>query len=189
MGGGPSENKMDKGKAAGLTARVSVPYPTKWGQSVRLVGEGVALGEWQPSRGLALECTHKDGALIWSASLALPKATELTYKYVVVNEGGAMEDAETRPRTVQLPTDLPPGAAVLLADEWQVRFPGTSFCMDPAFRSYHMYHYFDPACVVYFCSARLCCISSHNCVVERNAQSCNATHLVFITRVSQPVHN
>ena len=107
-------------KLVGLRVRCSVPYPTKWGQSVRLIGEGTALGEWAPSRGVPLECKHVDDALLWTCTLTLPKAGELQYKYVVVNEGGAVEDSETRPRTVQLPADLPPGAAVVLADEWQV---------------------------------------------------------------------
>lgn len=122
MGVNPIQQKGPKPGAPALTARVSVSYPTRWGQSVKLVGEGVALGEWQPSRGLPLECTHVGGALVWTASLALPRTAELTYKYVVVNEGGAVEDAETRPRTVALPEALPHGATISLSDGWQVGF-------------------------------------------------------------------
>lgn len=118
----PTAKPASKTAGAALTARVSVPYPTRWGQSLKLIGEGVALGEWQPSRGLPLECTHVGDALVWTASLALPKAAELAYKYVVVNEGGAVDDAETRLRLVQLPDSLPHGAAIVLVDEWQVPY-------------------------------------------------------------------
>jgi Starch binding domain len=105
-----------------LAVRVSVSYPTRWGQSVKLIGDGAALGNWQPSCGVPLECRHVGDQLLWSASLALPSTAELTYKYIVANEGGAVEDAETRPRTVRLPDKLPHGATVALADEWQVQY-------------------------------------------------------------------
>jgi Starch binding domain len=101
--------------------RVSVSYPTRWGQTVKLVGDGAVLGKWQPSCGVPLTCQHVDDKLVWSASLALPKTPELTYKYVVVNEGGAVEDAETRPRTVRWSDGLSHGATVVLYDEWQVQ--------------------------------------------------------------------
>jgi Starch binding domain len=104
-----------------LTVRVSVSYPTRWGQSVKLIGDGTALGNWQPSCGVPLDCRHVGDQLVWSASLALPSTAELTYKYIVANEGGAVEDAETRPRTVRLSDKLPHGATVALADEWQVQ--------------------------------------------------------------------
>jgi Starch binding domain len=104
-----------------LTVRVSVSYPTRWGQSVKLIGDGAALGKWQPSCGVPLRCRHVGEQLVWSASLALPITAELTYKYVVVNESGAVEDAETRPRTVRLLDGLSHGAAVVLTDEWQVQ--------------------------------------------------------------------
>lgn len=114
-----------------LTVRVSVSYPTRWGQSVKLIGDGAALGNWQPSCGVPLDCSHVGDKLVWSASLALPSTAELTYKYIVANEGGAVEDAETRPRTVRLSDKLPHGATVALADEWQVQADAHGAGHDP----------------------------------------------------------
>ena len=102
-----------KGK---LAVRVSVPYVTKWGQNIRLVTDQTS---WDASRGLPLECKHEGDALIWTAELAFPRADSYTYRYVVVNEAGTVEDAESRPRTVELPPQTPPGSALQIADEWQ----------------------------------------------------------------------
>lgn len=100
--------------------RVSVPYATKWGQSVRLV-----LSNEIGTHASALECQHIDGQLIWSAQLSWPKALHYTYKYVVVNESGTTIDEETRPRTVSVPRSLRPGGTLQLVDEWQV-LPATA---------------------------------------------------------------
>ncbi len=102
---------------APVVTRVSVPYATKWGQHVRLV-----LGNEPVARASPLDCQHVGEELVWSAELAWPKASHYTYKYVVVNEAGSVEDEETRPRTVQVPGTLRPGATLQLMDEWQVPF-------------------------------------------------------------------
>ena len=95
--------------------RVSVPYATKWGQSVRLV-----LSNEQVAHASTLECQHIDGQLIWSAQLSWPKALHYTYRYVVVNEAGTTIDEETRPRTLSVPRSLRLGGTLQLVDEWQV---------------------------------------------------------------------
>lgn len=96
---------------------LSVPYPTKWGQSVRVVRDGEPVAQGSP-----LECQHVGSALVWTAQLEWAVATRYSYRYVVVNESGTVEDEETQPRTVQLPEGLTSGAVLHFTDEWQVPF-------------------------------------------------------------------
>lgn len=95
---------------------LSVPYPTKWGQNLRVVCNDQAVAQGSP-----LECQHVGSSLVWSAQLEWSVATHYRYRYVVVNESGTVEDQETRSRTVQLPEGLTSGALLYFTDEWQVR--------------------------------------------------------------------
>lgn len=99
---------------ATCTVCLSVPYATKWGQSLRAV-----LNDEANDQGSSLECQHVGSVLVWSTTLTWPLASQYSYRYIVVNESGTIEDQEARSRTVQLPKGLESGATLYFSDEWQ----------------------------------------------------------------------
>lgn len=114
----------------GYSVCLSVPYPTRWGQSVRAVMDDELVAQGSP-----LECQHVGSTLVWTAQLAWPASSQYSYRYVVVNESGTVEDQETRPRTVQLPEGLAPGAMLHITDEWQDTSDSENILATSAFQS------------------------------------------------------
>lgn len=111
-----------------ITLRLSVPYPTRWGQTVKVVGSGSSLGGGNAALAPALSCRRHGEQLVWAGAVSVARAAAYTYKYVVVGEDGTVEDEEIRERCLELPSGLQPGAVVDVHDEWQVcawlPFPG-----------------------------------------------------------------
>ena len=104
-----------------LTLRLSVPYATRWGQMVRVVGAGAALGDGNAETSPELACRHVGDRLLWVGEVTVPRAASYTYKYVVVGEGGNVEDEELSTRELQVPAGIAAGALMDVRDEWQVR--------------------------------------------------------------------
>ncbi len=103
-----------------VTLRLSVPYGTRWGQMVRVMGDGAALGNGQVDEAPELACRHVGDRLLWFGEVTVPRAPAYSYKYVVVGEGGNVEDEELSARELRLPAELAAGAVVDVHDEWQV---------------------------------------------------------------------
>ena len=103
-----------------VTLRLSVPYATRWGQMVRVVGDSPALGGGQADAAPELACRHVGDRLLWVGEVTVPRAAAYSYKYVVVGEGGNVEDEELSARELRLPADLAASAVVDVHDEWQV---------------------------------------------------------------------
>ena len=104
-----------------LTLRLSVPYATRWGQMVRVVGAGAALGDGNAEAAPELACRHVGDRLLWAGEVTVPRAASICYKYVVVGEGGNVEDEELTGHELQVPAGIAAGAAIDVRDEWQVR--------------------------------------------------------------------
>ena len=104
-----------------LTLRLSVPYATRWGQMVRVIGAGAAFGDGDVEAAPELACRHAGDRLLWSGEVTVPRAASYTYKYVVVGEGGNVEDEELSDRELQVPAGIAAGAVIDVRDEWQAR--------------------------------------------------------------------
>ena len=104
---------------ARITLRLRVPYSTRWGQTVKVVGSGQSLGDGDVVQAPALVCTRHGEQLMWAGEVLVARAPTFIYKYVVVGEDGGVEDEEISDRCLRLP-DLSPGAVVDVHDEWQV---------------------------------------------------------------------
>ena len=57
--------------------------------------------------------------LIWEATLQLPSATALLYKYLITTEGAGICLEEASPRVVDIEQDIQ-GRTVCIHDTWQV---------------------------------------------------------------------
>ncbi|WP_345227037.1 4-alpha-glucanotransferase [Hymenobacter koreensis] len=71
-----------------MFVRFRLPYFTSWGQRLEVRGAGPALGDWHPDR--ALRLAYSPATSLWEQQVEVPDGTtELRYKYVLVEEGGA----------------------------------------------------------------------------------------------------
>lgn len=89
------------------TVTFAVCYPTRWGESVHVVGSTDALGNWKPTEANKMEWTG-DGR--WVVSLPIADTT-FEYKYVIAirgradgaaDSGAEMQVEEAAPRTFTL---------------------------------------------------------------------------------------
>ena len=120
-----------------VTLRLSVPYATRWGQMLRVVGDGPGLGNGQADAAPELACRHVGDRLLWVGEVTVPRAAAYSYKYVVVGEGGNVEDEELSARELRLPADLAAGAVVEVHDEWQVLLSDVRLDILPARANVH----------------------------------------------------
>ncbi|RZK61936.1 MAG: hypothetical protein EOO59_03865, partial [Hymenobacter sp.] len=89
-----------------MTVHFSLPYRTAYGQRLALCGSLPALGHWNIAQALPL---HYDEATTrWSAELAVPAdaaTAPITYKYVLLFEGGGVVWEWGDNRALALPAD------------------------------------------------------------------------------------
>ena len=102
-----------------MTLHFSLPYRTEYGQRLVLCGSLPQLGQWELADALPLR--YDEASTRWSTELTLTAeqaATGLTYKYVLLIEGGGVVWEWGDNRTL----DLPAGAAyqrVEVRDFWR----------------------------------------------------------------------
>lgn len=58
-------------------------------------------------------------ALVWEATLQLPSATALLYKYIITSDGTDSSLEEASPRLIEIEQDIH-GKTVCIHDTWQV---------------------------------------------------------------------
>jgi len=88
---------------------------TAWGQTVKIVGNVAALGNWSPNNGVRLSASgYSSGNPLWSIAVALPAGQTISYKYVKINADGsvAWESDPNRSYTV------PSSCGTITADRW-----------------------------------------------------------------------
>ncbi|KAI8963374.1 carbohydrate-binding module family 20 protein [Daldinia sp. FL1419] len=79
---------------------------TSWGQTVKVVGNVAALGNWDTSKAVTLSSSqYTSSNPLWKATVTLPAGKAIEYKYIVVNSDGSVtweadpNRAYTVPRT------------------------------------------------------------------------------------------
>ncbi|MFC7330740.1 carbohydrate-binding module family 20 domain-containing protein [Marinactinospora rubrisoli] len=87
---------------------------TTFGQNVFVVGGIPELGDWDPSRAVALSSADYP---VWKATVNLPAGTAFEYKYVKVNPDGRVDWESDPNRTGR--TGNPPGCELTLTDTWR----------------------------------------------------------------------
>lgn len=99
-----------------MTIRFRVHYYTPWGQTVHVVGNSPALGDWSTDQSVALQYLA-DG--FWEISVELPEgSTDISYKYFIRHEyGGGVEWEFGDDRHLQLQDAKV--EEVVLKDEWR----------------------------------------------------------------------
>ena len=64
---------------------------TTFGQTVKIVGNIAALGNWNTANAVALSATgYTSSNPVWSATVSLPAGQAIQYKYIVVNSDGSV---------------------------------------------------------------------------------------------------
>jgi Starch binding domain len=111
-----------------VTVKFLVPYETKWGENLIVLGSRGLLGAGVIEKGIPMSCAQSPQGLMWQASIMVPEGYECTYKYVVWNEHkGAHVTEECTPHELSIPHHLA-GSCVLLSDQFQVRACGKTAC-------------------------------------------------------------
>ena len=90
----------------------SVHASTVLGQEVRIVGSVPELGGWQPASGVALDAS---GYPSWTGGVDLPAGTSFEYKYVKVDDSGAVVWESGANRTATVGAD----GTLALNDTWR----------------------------------------------------------------------
>jgi len=98
------------------TADVSIAanVTTSWGQNVFVVGDTAALGNWSPASAVALSSA---GYPVWSATVNLPAATTVQYKYLKKDDAGTVIWESDPNRTRATPSTSP--CAATWTDSWR----------------------------------------------------------------------
>ena len=90
---------------------------TQWGQTVKLVGNQAALGNWNPNNGVLLSSSaYTSSDPLWSITVALPAGASVQYKFVKVESDGTVrwESDPNRSFTVPSTCDI-----VTRGDTWR----------------------------------------------------------------------
>jgi glucoamylase len=93
---------------------------TRWGESVRLVGNVAALGAWDVDDALLLTAQdYESGHPVWKVVADLPWGEVIEYKFVRVAEGGAVTWEGGANHMVVLPEGGCPVVPGLIEDRWR----------------------------------------------------------------------
>ncbi|KAK6955353.1 glycoside hydrolase 15 protein [Daldinia eschscholtzii] len=64
---------------------------TSWGQTVKVVGNVPALGNWDTSKAVTLSASqYSSSNPLWKVTITLPAGQSIQYKYIVVNTDGSV---------------------------------------------------------------------------------------------------
>ncbi|KOS23231.1 Glucoamylase [Escovopsis weberi] len=91
---------------------------TQVGQTIKIVGNDTALGNWDPSRAVALNAAdYSNGDPVWTASVNLPAGVPVQYKYINVASNGAVTWESDPNHTFFVPQAC--SGSALQRDVWQ----------------------------------------------------------------------
>jgi 4-alpha-glucanotransferase len=100
-----------------MTLRFSLPYRTTYGQRLVVCGSLPVLGHWNLAHALPL--AYDEATTRWSGEVEIPAATaEVSYKYVLLFEGGGVVWEWGDNRSLALPA-APAPAALAVRDFWR----------------------------------------------------------------------
>ncbi|OTA96435.1 carbohydrate-binding module family 20 protein, partial [Hypoxylon sp. CO27-5] len=64
---------------------------TSWGQTVKIVGNVTALGNWDSSKAVTLSSSsYTSSNPLWKATVNLPAGQAVQYKYILVDTDGSI---------------------------------------------------------------------------------------------------
>jgi alpha-amylase len=114
----PSPTGSPTGGCTTVATTFSVTAPTAAGETISVVGNQAALGNWAPASAV----TMTQSGSVWTATAALPLNTAVQYKYIRKTAAGAVtwEYDPNRSRTT------PSTCSTTWADTWNG--PGTTSC-------------------------------------------------------------
>jgi alpha-amylase len=74
-----------------VSVNFSVRHTTEWGDTIRLVGNSPAMGNWEPTLGAPLSASdYSSTNPIWSGRIELPAGDDVQYKYVNIRADGSI---------------------------------------------------------------------------------------------------
>lgn len=82
------------------------------GENIFVVGDGDALGNWDPAKAVPLA---PDNYPVWQVQIGLPVATAIEYKYIRLDEAGSVTWESDPNRSLMTPT----GDTFMTEDEWR----------------------------------------------------------------------
>lgn len=91
---------------------------THYGQTVKLVGDAIALGRWQPGSGIPLDASdYTTDRPNWKVTLSLTPGKKIQYKYIVVDLDGSVTWESGPNHSYTVPLSCEHGAEK--HDRWQ----------------------------------------------------------------------
>ncbi|KAI5864245.1 carbohydrate-binding module family 20 protein [Durotheca rogersii] len=91
---------------------------TIYGQTVKIVGDIAALGNWDTSRAIALSASsYTSSNPLWQVTITLPAGQAIQYKYIVVNTDGSITWEADPNHFWNVPTGC--SATATKSDSWQ----------------------------------------------------------------------
>lgn len=94
-GGVPSGTATTTATSCATATSVAVTFDelksTTYGQTVKIVGDVAALGDWDTDSAVALSAAgYTSSNPLWSVTISLPAGEAIQYKYIVVNTDGSV---------------------------------------------------------------------------------------------------
>ncbi|PHH65141.1 hypothetical protein CDD81_3272 [Ophiocordyceps australis] len=112
----PTSSQCSVPTLASVTFKVLAP--TEWGQSIKIVGNLDALGNWNPHKAVALDSSQYTPLTpVWKTTLSLTPGHVLEYKYINVASNGAIVWEHDPNHTYTVPTTC--ATSHLCTDAWQ----------------------------------------------------------------------
>jgi glucoamylase len=115
-----STSKMTSACATATTVAVTFNElkTTTFGQTVKIVGNTAELGNWNTANAVALSAaSYTSSNPLWSTNINLAAGAVIQYKYIVVDNGGAVTWEHDPNHTYTVPRTCATTAAV--SDNWQ----------------------------------------------------------------------
>ncbi|UNI20086.1 Glucan 1,4-alpha-glucosidase [Purpureocillium takamizusanense] len=118
----PSSSTSTTTSSCQVATSVAVTFKelatTKYGQTIKIVGDTSALGNWDTSKAVALEAAeYTSGNPLWKGSVTLPAGQVVEYKYINVNPDGSVTWEKDPNHTYTVPKSC--ATSAIQSDKWQ----------------------------------------------------------------------
>lgn len=108
-------------KCKRVNVHFKIPYTTRWGQSLVIIGSDPLLGAWAVKEGVQMTPLQEGDILFWQIVMPVPDHFDTEYSYCVVDENlDTVRRESGSVRSLTIPEGLPQGANVEAHDFWQV---------------------------------------------------------------------
>ncbi|KAM4059941.1 glycosyl hydrolases family 15 domain-containing protein [Hirsutella rhossiliensis] len=91
---------------------------TEYGQTIKLVGDTGALGDWKPNKAVSLDASaYTPNKPLWKGTLSLKAGQVVKYKYIKVNSKGSLTWERDPDHTFTVPRTC--ATTTVRSDKWQ----------------------------------------------------------------------